>query len=180
MKWETVCRPGFSGKERDKRGKQWDERYGEGNWRIAWVYGAQVIPFKHACLVYEDAYYHDSFKRRDLWTILIQTASDVYDSNVSNVNSGFDYLKQETDSTHLQDIAIRRVIMRRGWDFQGEELVQIRSHDDFWGEMLSPGKVPFHNIPAIKEPPLTGWWDEDTIEDFYQSNKVLQIKEETP
>lgn len=29
----------------------------------------------------------------------------------------------------------------------------------------------------IVKPHLSGWWNEDSIEDFYQSNKVLQIRD---
>jgi len=28
----------------------------------------------------------------------------------------------------------------------------------------------------IKKPELTGWWKPGSIESFYQSNKILQVK----
>jgi len=65
---------------------------------------------------------------------------------------------------------------RRGWSFQGDKLVQIRKHSEYWGRNLSPGKVLFHLPQLIAVPHLVGWWDHNSIEDYYQSNKVLQIK----
>lgn len=41
---------------------------------------------------------------------------------------------------------------------------------------LSPGQIPFHFPEKIIQPQLEGWWEKDTVESFYQSNKILQIK----
>ncbi|MFQ6010159.1 MAG: hypothetical protein ACE5J7_03520, partial [Candidatus Aenigmatarchaeota archaeon] len=60
--------------------------------------------------------------------------------------------------------------------FQGKKLVQIRSHKSYWGKNLSPGRVPFHRPELIVEPHLEGWWDDNSVECFYQSNKILQIR----
>jgi len=79
-------------------------------------------------------------------------------------------------ATHLQDIAIRRVVERRDWKFHGSELVQIRGDTTLWGSRLDPGKVPFHRPELIVSPPLVSWWNKNSIEDFYQSNKFLQVK----
>jgi len=176
MEWENLEKPGFFGNKRDEIYRKYNEKYGKNNWRIAWQWSNTVVNNEFAYLLYEDAYYWDSHKRKDLWQELISIAKDVYDIDKSNVNSGLDYLIQECGSIHLQDIAIRRVISRKGWKFKGNELVQIRSHSAYFGEKLSPGKVPFHLTEMIVEPHLKGWWDNNSVEDFYQSNKILQIK----
>ncbi|MFH1638171.1 MAG: hypothetical protein ABIB71_07125 [Candidatus Woesearchaeota archaeon] len=177
MSWKTVERPGYAGSQRQQKIAQCDEQYGAGRWRIAWIWKGGIITKNIAFQLYEDAYYTDSFSRKPLWQALLSLASDVYDNSKSNVKSGLDYLVQETEATHLQDISIRRVVMRRGWKFEGEKLIQIRSHADYFGNQLSPGKVPFHIPELIVVPHINGWWDNNSIEDFYQSNKVLQAKE---
>lgn len=174
MKWITKERPGYFGKRRDEKFEEYDRVYGKGQWRIAWRWLERTIDFPFACQIYEDAYFADSVKREDVWQALVSTAKDVYDKEESDIRSGFDYASQSSPYTHLQDIAIRRIVARRGWSFKGESNVQIRAHDNYWGNNLSPGKVRFHLPDCIESPHMTGWWDKDTVEDFYQSNKVLQ------
>jgi hypothetical protein len=176
MVWETIERPGYFGKKRDEIFKQYDGKYGACNWKIMWNWNDKIIPQNIACLIYEDAYFADSFKREDLWKELITAAKDVYDHQESGIESGLDYSVQKGNATHLQDISIRRVILRRGWKFSGDKLVQIRSHSEYWGKNLSPGRVQFHMPELICSPHLEHWWDLNSIEDFYQSNKVLQVK----
>lgn len=177
MVWKTLDRPGFFGRKRDEVVRGYNECFGEGNWRIMWTWNDELIPKDLAYHLYEDGYYADSFRREDLWRELIATASEVYDHQPSDVQSGLDYLVQNSHSTHLQDISIRRVVVRRGWRFQGDKLVQVRKHKEYWGDKLSPGKVSFHLPELIVVPHLESWWDKNSIEDFYQSNKVLQVRE---
>lgn len=178
MEWREVDRPGFFGKERDKKIKEFNEIYGDGNWKLAHKFNGKILDFLDACAIYERAYFVDSFQREDLWKKLVQTASEVYDHHPSNINSGFDYTKQEREATHLQDISIRKVVFERGWKFEGKEPIQIRSHNTFWGRCLSPGKVLFHVPQEIIRPSIESWWDRNTIEDFWQNNKYLYVKRE--
>jgi len=134
MSWKILDRPGQAGGKRDKLCKLYDNTYGDGNWRIAWQWRDDVIENNWAYQIYEDGYYHDSFAREELWEKLTLTASDVFDIEEADVASGLDYLAQNGSATHLQDIAIRRVVLRRGWQFEGDELVQIRSHKDYFGK----------------------------------------------
>lgn len=176
MAWKTIERPGYLGKNRDATFEKYDREYGQENWRIAWKWGKSVIDYGIACQIYEDGYYTDSFRREDLWLELISEAKNVYDYSKEDTKSGLDYIVQEGPATHIQDIAIRRVVLKRGWEFKGKKLIQIRSQSKYWGEKLSPGKVLFHLPELIVVPHLEGWWDFNSIEDFYQSNKILQTK----
>ncbi|MCM2325902.1 MAG: hypothetical protein NDI94_05535 [Candidatus Woesearchaeota archaeon] len=186
--WETIERPGLAGRNRDRNIALYNGRYGDGNWRIIRLLPdpsyvndmskATVLPWETSIAFYEEAYFIDSIVRESIWLKLCRQASDVYDNAVSNIASGLDYALQETSATHLQDIAIRNVIHRRGWEFQGQELIQIRNHNDSWGARLSPGVVQFHMPQYIIQPGLKGWWNPFSIEDFWQSNKYLQIKRE--
>lgn len=177
MVWRTISRPGQSGGKKKQLKEMYDNTYGPENWRIMWQWGDDVIDNIFAYQIYEDGYYHDSLKREDLWKELISTASDVYDIEERDIESGLDYLVQNGKATHLQDIAIRRVLFRRGWKFEGDELIKIRSHSQYWGKQLSPGRILFHRPELIIKPSLKSWWNEDSIEDWYQSNKIMQIYE---
>ena len=157
-------------------------RYGKGNWRLVWDIGGNSVGRDGVVMLYEDAYYEFLRKNPDVLERLLRDASDVYDDAPSNVQSGFDYAKQETDRTHLQDISIRRCVLRLGRKFAGKSLVQIRdtqgSHP--LSVTLSPGQVPFHMPALIKQPEATGWWKPGSTESFYQSNRILQVKKPQP
>jgi len=176
MDWVTIGRPGFSGKNRDKKHSAWDAEYGQNNWRTAWKWNGTIVTRDFAYQLYEDGYYADSFKRQDVWNELLKKARDVYDAEERDVESGLDYLVQKGIATHLQDISVRRVVQRRGLKFEGQELIQVRRHEDYFGALFSPGKIPFHLPEFIENPRIESWWDYNSIEDFYQSNKVLQVK----
>jgi hypothetical protein len=181
VQWKIVGRPGYMGDARDRLHAEWDQQYGAGNWRLAWEFGDTILEKSMAIQVYEDAYYqHLDSGNGDLeW--LRDTASDVYDTDPSNVNSGFDYSIQETPNNHIHDIAIRRALTRLSWVFEGDHLVHVRWKDSE-GYRLNPGIVRFHEDGLISKEfkeNVSGkniWWERFTIEDFYQRNKVLQIK----
>lgn len=178
-RWVTVERPGYSGGMRDQRIADWNGKYGEGNWRQAWHVDGQELDFLGICRHYEDAYVEYLKNHQDVLEELASEASEVYDDSPSNTGSGLDYSLQETRHTHIQDIAIRNSLKRLGRKFKGQKMVQIR---DEVGEhrlsmTLSPGRIPFHRQDWIIQPELEGWWEKGTVEAFYQSTKVLQVKE---
>ena len=175
--WVTIGRPGPSGKRRDEIFARWDREFGKGNWRIAWEIESICVDFHGECALYEDAYYNFLLENPEIRNMLVNEARDVYDDDPSNVKSAFDYSVQETVRAHLQDIAIRRALLRMGLWFKGTELVQIRHRDGKHrlSGMLTPGKVPFHMPAIIKQPELAGWWDFGSVESQYQSCKVLQV-----
>lgn len=181
MEWKTIERPGYLGKKRDEIIGSWDKKYNVGNWRLMYVWGEEIIPREMALQIYERGYYEFLKENKETLEWLIKTASDVYDTAPSNVNSGFDYKVQETQNNHLHDIAIRRALARLGEKFRGDRLIHVRWKDSD-GYKLSPGIVPFH-LPKLIVPGeiksysgKTPWWNDGSIEDFYQRNKILQVK----
>ncbi|MBI2995570.1 MAG: hypothetical protein HYY52_02550 [Candidatus Melainabacteria bacterium] len=169
-------RVGFLGRFRDYRYRQYDEKYGKGNWQIAWQLGRKIVPFETAAFVYGEAYYKYMLVHPEIVNYLTTNARDVYDNSKSNVDSGTDYKIQESNSNHLQDISIRRAIARMGLTFKGEKLIQVRGKSkDQVGKSLQPGKTPFHK-PELIAQHIDGWWEKDSIEDFYQGNKILIAK----
>src|SRR3989344_7468943 len=142
--WITVERPGYLGKHRDGKHKEWDGKYGKGDWRLVWQWGEQTLDFLGACMIYEDAYFIFLKSRPEILGRLVGEASEVYDDELSNVESGLNYLTQETQRTHIQDIAIRRCVVRFGVWFHGGELIRIRQEqgNHELSMILSPGRVP--------------------------------------
>lgn len=180
MEWKNIERPGYFGKRRDELAQKWDDAYGAGNWRIAYQWGTNIIERPLALQLYEDGYYEHFKHDRENLEWLIATASDVYDTAPSNVGI-MDYFSQETPSNHLHDVAIRRSVLRLGLEFAGDHLVHVRWKDTE-GFRVNPGIVKFHLpemiVPGdIKDYGGKGiWWYPSTIEDFYQRNKVLQVR----
>lgn len=182
--WTTVLRqPGYFGKEREARYAAFTNEYGEGNWRIAWEIpgytNAQALDFQGMCVLYEESYVEFLKGNPEVLRQLVTEASDVYDDDPSNMASRFDYAVQETGRTHVQDISIRRAVLRLGHTFQGPEPIQIRhtKAPHPLSVTLSPGDVPFCAPELIASPQLKEWWwKEDSTEAFYQSNKVVQVR----
>ncbi len=174
--WETIGRIGYLGSKRDDKRKEYDQEYGKGNWRVVWKINDVYVGESGAYALYEDAYFEFLKKNPDVLKQIISSALDVYDNSPSNVNCGLDYAIQETNRTHLQDIAIRRSLIRLGTWFQGDKLIQIRDKDGVHplSMILSPGRVPFHRPELIEKPELNGWWEKSSVESFYQSNRLLQ------
>jgi hypothetical protein len=179
--WTTVERPGYLGKKRDEIYSIWNDQYGKDNWRLAYSWKGLVVPREFGIQLYEDAYCE--FLKKDTETLdwLVSTASNVYDTAPTNLEAGFDYFRQETPNNHIHDVSIRRAVARLGRWFEGDKLIHVRWKDTE-GFRLSPGIVPFH-MPddiaqdAIKDYAAKGrWWNSGTIEDFYQKNKILQVR----
>jgi hypothetical protein len=189
MKWKIIERPGYFGSKRDEIQGLFEREYGSGRWRIAWQFGERILQKPEALQIYEDGYYEYLKANPKIVAWLTDNFLDVFDNALSNINSGFDYNIQETTGTHLQDISIRRSIMRLGKKFNGKGLLEVRSSAE--GASLSPCLIPFH-LPLmiyrgntlyqgeirdfVLNPP---WWKKkgikDSIEEFYQQNKVLEI-----
>ena len=176
--WSVIGRPGYLGKHRDEKHAEWDEQYGPGNWQLAWKVRNYYVDFLGACVLYEESYWFFLFCNIGISQQLVKEASEVYDDEPSNVESGLDYLKQETGRTHIQDIAIRRTLIRFCQWFEGSTLIRIRQEkgNHPLSMILSPGRVPFRWREIIEQPEIEGWWQPGSVESFYQSNRYLQIR----
>ncbi|MFA7709158.1 MAG: hypothetical protein WCX82_03410 [archaeon] len=181
MSWEIAERPGYLGKKRDEIHSFWDKQYGKDNWKLAYQWGDRIISREMAIQIYEDAYY-EYFKNNSLFLEwLVKRASDIFDTDESNLKSDLDYNNQETSNNHIHDISIKRAILRLGKKFLGDHVVQVRWVDSE-GFLINPGVVPFHKPELILKEEIKDygekgiWWKENTIEDFYQRNKVLLMR----
>ncbi|MBR9702327.1 hypothetical protein GOV13_05400 [Candidatus Pacearchaeota archaeon] len=191
MERKIIERPGYFGTSRNEIHEKYDGEFGSGKWKIAWQWGDQIIQKPEALQIYEDGYYEFFKANKDVLNWLISTASDVYDTAPSNIEAKFSYDIQETVNNHIHDVAIRRAVLRNGVWFKGDHLVHVRPEKE--GGRLGPHLIPFHLPHMIYKgeikykgeprdfstnPP---WWItmgiKDSVEQFYQQNKVLQILE---
>jgi hypothetical protein len=185
VKWRNVERPGYFGKRRDAAHARYDVAYGASSWRLAWVIPGfpsgspdLVFEFEKACkLFYEESYFQYLKDRADDLDFICEF-TECMDNSPTNVHSGLDYLAQEASSTHIQDIAVRNVLAKLGRRFSGRrtELLIIRSADSN-GYRFGPGNVPFYRSEIITQPSKCPQWaNAGSVEDWYQSNKWLQVK----
>ena len=176
--------PGYVGSRRNELWAERDSQYGKGNWRSVWLVAGEYLEYEEVCRLYEEAYFQYFKIRPELLECLLETASDVYDDDPGNVESGLDYSKQGSTRTHIQDIAIRNCVRRFGRQFTGQTLLQIRDREGkhALSLALSPGQVPFHQPELISEPAnlqeirSKAWWLPSSVEDFYQRAKRLAVR----
>ena len=170
--WEKREYPGYFGSKKQQRHAVLQQKYP--NYIIGYEWDGKLITRKSALQLYEDAYFAFLQQQPQILKWLIQTASDVYDCDPSNIDSQIDYFAQRPDqATHLQDIAIRRVLIRLNKWFVGKRLLEVRGMRSE-GYVLNPGVVPFHKPHLIRQPQWQAEWSlPDSIESFWQSNKVI-------
>ncbi|MHA1450143.1 MAG: peptidyl-tRNA hydrolase, partial [Candidatus Hodarchaeales archaeon] len=152
--WFTVARPGSGDRNIEEFLERSNQLYGAGNWRVIFME-----------------------KNIELVKSLTESASDIYDTTESDVKSGTDYHKQESQVYHFQDIAIRRVLQKMNVSFKGSGIAKLAGKDSPAGQ-LSAKKIPFHKPEQIIRPKIKGRWSKNSIEDFWQCNKLLQVKGE--
>src|SRR3989338_6037391 len=151
-----------------------DARFGHDGWYRAWMLNGQVITQTDILGEYEEAYF--KFLRDNSSTLdwLTSTATEAYDIDPTNVQSGTNWSKQECGAVHYQDIAIRRALKRLNRRFEGDHLVQVRGRESE-GYRLNPGQVPYHRPDMILPRAEKTWWLPDSVEALYQNNKVLLV-----
>jgi len=181
--WKNVARPGYFGKRRDEKVAELNAKYGRGDWRLTWVIDYEdqqrSLDFIQACIdFYEKSYLrYLEFKPAELDYIC--SFGECIDNSTTNIESGTDYTAQESWATHIQDIAIRNVLRLLGRKFKGPKnsLLIIRSTDSN-GFRFGPGNVPFYDPSLITQPSMAPRWaNKGSVEDFWQSNKWIQVFE---
>ena len=169
--WVPRERGRYAGYQRKKRHDELHRKYG--NYVIGHRWGEEIVQRSEALQFYEDAYFAFLERQPELVEWLVSTAADVYDTSAGNIRSGTDYFAQGAGPTHLQDVAVRRCLLRLGVWFHGERLVQIRGLQSE-GYVLNPGIVPFHRPERICQPEWRAdWCLPGSVESFWQSNKVV-------
>jgi hypothetical protein len=175
--FHMVKQVGYLGGAREKFVQRMDKLFGAGNWTLGYILNGKPISRDEALNLYQQSYTQFLKANPEFTARMLKNASDVYDTNVSNVASGFDWHHQEDSRSHLQDIAVRRAVRDLGLSFTGTRLMQIRGQDSDLPE-LNPGRVPFI-IPehvASSRIYVAPWIQVRSVEDFWQNNKFLFVR----
>lgn len=209
-----VRRPGYFGRKRpeiveslnQQYGNQWAECWqipidietftfgaGEANADDVWANNptiSLILPFYEAVTLYDEAYY-EFLKNNPYIVKHITSYAECYDSDKSNTLSGTEH-DELASPRHIQDVSIRRALLKLGTYFQkfrgqaatykDDELLHIRGPQTNGG-YLNPGLVPFHKTNLIIGHKHIGylpwcmpWWiSKNSIEHFWQSNKVIVV-----
>jgi len=177
--WKILSRLSYLGKKRDSFIEEMNTKYGKGNWRFVWKIEDRYLQFKQAIMLYEVSYFIKIYEENNAWRKTFLKYRECYDNAISNIKSGLDYEIQESSSNHYQDISVRRVMFSLGLHFGNTSLplMQIRHKSTDDGYLLSPGYMKFHLPYLIEKSDSTGWWEPDSVESFWQSNKFIQTRD---
>lgn len=185
---------------------RFEKVFGKDSWLPAYYWNREVISTEKGYEIYSEAYYQ-FLKRNPIIRQWIQIkAREVIDYSQTNIASGVDLCEQEAAAIHLQDISVRRSLIRleqeegdlsagKMWRsgpdiFRGNKIVQLRDRNRCpWqthsikyekGLVLNSGKVLFHRPEQlIGQYKKDSWWQENSVEDYYQRNRVLLVRPES-
>lgn len=190
--WKPTIRPGYFGKKRDEKIAALDKEFGKDNWRLRWSIKLPAphritrlsFDFEYACKNFYELSYLGYLLFNSAELDYICSFEQVIDNAITNITSGFDYNKQESNATHIQDIAIRKVLKRLGLDFRrpkgamvDEKNILVVRGPETNGGHLNPGRVPFIWPHLIEMPSLRPEWAMPwSVEDFWQSNKWIEVR----
>jgi hypothetical protein len=188
--WTIIERPGYLGGKKEETEKRWNKMYGDGNWRISWVTATgEHLSYEHIFDIYIKSYAHYFDNHPDEVNYITDRFSYGYDLDFQTKEEAFDkyalYQKPGKRNQFHQvafNIAIEKKLQK---PFQGETPLQVRDakpgtpqKERPLGWKWNPGRIPCiypHLIP--KDVELENmWWLENSIEDFYQKSKVLEVK----
>ncbi len=163
MSWKIVERKiGRAGapKQRQKRQKMWDKKYGVDNWMIGYVIDGEFVFQEDAidCIYYQSYVAHFEKHPKDLEELL-QTAKLL--RNPHALASG---------GVDLQVPAITRYLKENNLELQGMEVVDIGSWNNDASHKISIRLSPLH-IKVVGNPKMT-------LEQFWQEKKCLAVWED--
>ncbi len=188
--WLTLEHPGYLGKLKEEKYALWNEQFGDGNWRLAWeLANGEVLDFERVFwMVYVAGYTHHFRMNLDQANFLTQNYAFAYDKDKLSRPEAFNpyaLYEKPNVSNQFHHVALNLALeWFLAMPFQGRRPIQVREgkpgtalEKQPEGYQWSPGRIATTRpelIPAIN---LEGiWWQKGTIEDLYQTAKVLQIR----
>lgn len=188
--WVVVEKPGYLGSKKEQKFAEWDSKYSEGNWRLVWqTADGKRLFFEDIFDIYVQGYVEYFKEHPGEADYLTQNYSFAYDETLISKDQALDssaLWEKPGVSNQFHHAALNFALQEvLGIPFKGERPIQIRGGKpgtpvETWpaGWKWHPGRIPCPN-PDLIPKNLTQerkWWEEGTIEDLYQSAKVLEIK----
>ena len=160
MPWEVVERKiGRAGgvKQRTARQREWDQKYGDGNWAVGYVIDGAFVSQEDALESIYNRSYEEHFADHpeDLHE-LIRLAKSLRNPHA-----------EATTGVDLQVPAIMEYLDRQGLRLIGAEVVDIGSSKGAASHAISIRLSPLH-IHVVDDPKMT-------LEQFWQEKKCLAI-----
>lgn len=156
------------------------------NWRFMWKIGDRFVKQDGALALYEDAYFEFFKTHRGTLDWLVKTAGDVGSKKRSPMWAKPTEIEQPRNSLYHshkyskqeppQDTAVRRCLIRNKTWFEGTKMIKLTTEEN--GTQLAPENVPFHYPELILQPRLEGPWKQNSIQDFYKSNRLIYVNTE--
>jgi hypothetical protein len=160
MPWQVVERNiGRAGgvQQRNARQRDWDRKYGEGNWTIGYLLDGEFVQQEDALeSVYYKSYEEHFTAHPDDLAELIQLAKVLRNPHA-----------EATTGVDLQVPAIESYLTRHGLALHGTEVVDIGSWQGQASHPVSVRLSPLH-IKAAGHPKMT-------LEQFWQQKKCLAL-----
>lgn len=149
-------------KNRERKKKEWDEKYGEGNWEVVYFYKDKIYTRDEALKQFYNESYYIYFKTHPNTTMrLCLLAGELYNPHAEN-----------TGGVDLQVPAVLEALDRLGRKLTGKERIAIGTWGSKFGKKyppisheLSPFKIPLWCEPSI------------SVEEFWQDYKYLAVKD---
>jgi hypothetical protein len=163
MSWRVVERHiGRAGglRQREARQRDWDRKYGEGNWQVGYVLGGRFIPQEEALeSVYYRSYAEHFAAHPEGLEELLRLARVLRNPHA-----------EATTGVDLQVPAILTYLERHGLRLRGTEVVDIGSWQGKASHPISVRLSPLH-IRLAGTPKMT-------LERFWQGKKCLAVWDE--
>ena len=190
VKWITVERPGYLGKKKDQMYNLWNNKYGEENWRLVnEANNGQIFTYEDIIWkVYTPGYLNYFLENIDEAVWVTDNFGFGYDKDMITKEQGFDlyYLYNKPNvANQFHHVSFNLALeYYLGLTFKGETPLQVREgkpgtpvSEQPKGYLWSPGRILSVRKDLIPKTNFdTVWWEDGSIEHFYQATKSLQIK----
>lgn len=154
--FQVVERPGYFGKKRPEKEKEYNAKYGKGQWQERWQFDEDFLSLEEALKLYDMSYYEWLHDNRYWLDFISNEYKECYDNDPSNIESGCNH-DPNAVPRHIQDVSVRKAMKLLGVTFNSASpfLLQIRGPESN-GYWLSPMIIPFV-FPRfiLKAPPST-------------------------
>jgi len=189
--WKVIKRPGYFGSKKGEMENEWNQTYGLGNWRVSWVTAeGKHLSYEDIIDIYIDGYANYFIAHPDEAAYITSHFSYGFDLDFQTKKEAFDMyalFEKPGKRNQFHQVAFNIALENRlQLPFRGKNPVQVRDakpgtpeNERPLGWKWNPGVIPCphpEQIPTDIEF-VNPWWEKGSIEDFYQSTKVLEVRE---